>query len=89
MRPAILEKASECVTDSVDKTSRAASAVAGTLGEGLHAAKRAASQGREAASDLLDDASRQIRRNPIGMAVGAFTVGATIGLLVGLMTRRA
>jgi ElaB/YqjD/DUF883 family membrane-anchored ribosome-binding protein len=88
MKTAILEKASGYIEDSAERASRAATAVVGAVDDGMGAAKRVARQSRDAAADLLDDTTRQIRRKPLMAVVSAIGAGIVIGFLIGRNGRR-
>lgn len=88
MKAAILEKATEYVTDSAERASRAASEIAGVVDDGMSAAKRAARRSRDVAEDFVDSTARQIRRKPVLAALAALGVGVTVGLLIGRGSRR-
>lgn len=88
MKSAMLEKTSGYIEDSADMASRTASAVAGAVGDGMTAAKRAARRGRDAAEDFVGDTARHIRRKPVLATLAALGVGVALGLLIGRGRRR-
>lgn len=88
MRQNILEKTGDYIAQSADKASRGAAAVVKVVENGMETAKTAARQGRQAAEDALEGASRRIRRHPVQtvVATGAIAFGA--GLLIGRLFKR-
>lgn len=88
MRQSILERTGECISLSADKASRATSAVADAVEDGVGKAKRAVRQGRDAAEDILDGAARRIQRHPLKAAVATFAVALGAGVLIGVLLKR-
>jgi ElaB/YqjD/DUF883 family membrane-anchored ribosome-binding protein len=88
MKDTILDKASGYLADSAEQASRAAATVSEALDDGTRAARHVVRRGRDAATDALQDAARQIRRKPIATAVGVFAAGVTVGLIVGWIARK-
>jgi ElaB/YqjD/DUF883 family membrane-anchored ribosome-binding protein len=83
MKPAILEKTSEYLDESVHVATKAASAFV----DGAKAAKGAAVRGYEAAEDAVTATGRQIRRKPLAAVLGAIGAGIVVGVLIGRKTK--
>jgi ElaB/YqjD/DUF883 family membrane-anchored ribosome-binding protein len=88
MSQTVVERAAGQIAASARQASRATSAVADAIGDGVGVMRHAASQGRETAQELLTDASRRIRRRPMLSVASTFAVGFTAGALVGWMIKR-
>jgi ElaB/YqjD/DUF883 family membrane-anchored ribosome-binding protein len=83
-----LEQTGEQIAATARKASRAASAVADALEDGVGVARRVAKQGGDAAEELLDDTKKRLQRHPIETVVVTFVVGVTAGIVIGWMMKR-
>jgi hypothetical protein len=83
-----LEQTGEQIAATARKASRAASAVADALEDGVGVARRVAKQGGDAAEELLDDTKKRLQRHPIETVVVTFVVGVTTGIVIGWMMKR-
>ena len=83
-----LEQTGEQIAATARKASRAASAVADALEDGVGVARRVAKQGGDAAEELLDDTKKRLQRHPIETVVVTFVVGVTTGIAIGWMMKR-
>jgi ElaB/YqjD/DUF883 family membrane-anchored ribosome-binding protein len=88
MSQTVLEKTAEHIAESAHKASRATSAVADAIEDGVGAVRRAAKQGGDAAEEFLDDTAGRLKRHPM-LTVGAtFAVGVMAGTLLGWTIKR-
>ena len=88
MAQSILEQTGEEITETARKASRAASAVADALEDGVGAARRVAKQGGDAAEELFDDTKKRLQRHPTETIVVTFAVGIAAGIGIGWIMRR-
>jgi len=88
MAESIFEQTNEYIADTAHKASRAASAVAEAVEDGVGAARRAAKHGCCAAGELLDDTKRRVQRHPLETVVATFAAGIAAGTAIGWMMRR-
>jgi hypothetical protein len=88
MKQSILEQTSEQIADTAHKASRAASAVAEAIEDGVGAARRATKQSFYAGAELLDDTRRRVQRHPIETVVATFAAGIAAGTAISWMVRR-
>ena len=88
----ILEKADAQVTESIRKLSRATSAMADAIDEGVGVIQRAVKRSGDAAEELMDDTTQRVKRHPIEtiaatLAFGVFA-GMVGGVFIGWMMKR-
>jgi ElaB/YqjD/DUF883 family membrane-anchored ribosome-binding protein len=88
MSQTVLERTAEHIAESAHQASRATSAVAEAIEEGVGVVKRAAKQGGDAAEELLNDTTQRIQRHPVLTVATTFAVGFTAGAVVGWMIKR-
>jgi ABC-type transporter Mla subunit MlaD len=88
MKQSMFEQTGEQIADTAYKASRAASAVADALEDGVGAARRAAKQGFYAGAELLDDTRRRVQRHPIETVVATFAAGIAAGTAISWMVGR-
>jgi ElaB/YqjD/DUF883 family membrane-anchored ribosome-binding protein len=88
MTQSVLEQIGERIDDTAHKASRAASVVTDMLEDGVCAARRAAKQGSQAASELYVDTRKQVQRHPVESVAATFAVGVAAGAAVGWMIGR-
>ena len=88
MNKSVLEKAEEHIIDPMHKVSRATTAVAEAIEDGIHAAKRVGKVGSDVAEEFIDDAKDRVKRHPTGTIVAAFAVGFAFGGLLDALMRR-
>jgi ElaB/YqjD/DUF883 family membrane-anchored ribosome-binding protein len=88
MTKSVLDQAGEQITDTAQRASRAASAVADAIEDGVASARRAAKQGGHAAAELIDDTKRRVQRHPIETVLATFAAGITAGAVIGWAIRR-
>jgi ElaB/YqjD/DUF883 family membrane-anchored ribosome-binding protein len=88
MSQTIVERTAEHIADSAQQASRATSAVADAIGNGVGAVRNAAKQGGDAAEEFLNDTTQRIQRHPVLTVATTFAVGFTAGAFIGWMIKR-
>ena len=88
MLQSVLERAGEHIAESARKASRATSAVADAIEDGVGAAKRVAKQGGDAAEEFLDDTTKRLQRHPTETVIASLAVGIAVGILIVRTTKR-
>ena len=88
MSQTVAERAAGHIEESARQASRATSAVAEAIGDGVGVVRRAAKQGGDAAEEFLDDTTRRIRRHPMLTVAATFAAGFTAGVLIGWTLKR-
>jgi ElaB/YqjD/DUF883 family membrane-anchored ribosome-binding protein len=88
MSQTVAERAAEHLAESAHQASRATSAVAEAIEDGVGVVRRAAKRGGDAAEEFLDDATQRIQRHPVLTVATTFALGFTTGALVGWMMKR-
>jgi ElaB/YqjD/DUF883 family membrane-anchored ribosome-binding protein len=88
MIQSVLERTGDQIAETARKASRAASAVADALEDGVGAARRVAKQGGDAAEEFIDDTTGRLQRHPIETVVTTFAIGIAVGVLIGWMVKR-
>jgi ElaB/YqjD/DUF883 family membrane-anchored ribosome-binding protein len=88
MAQSVLEQTGEQIAQTARKASRAVSAVADALEDGVGAAQRVAKQGGDATEELFDDTVKRLQRHPIETVVVTFTIGVAAGVAIGWMMKR-
>jgi ElaB/YqjD/DUF883 family membrane-anchored ribosome-binding protein len=88
MAQSVLKQMGEQIDETARKASRATSAVADALEDGVGAARRTAKHGTYVAAEFLDDAKKRVRRHPIETVVATFAAGTAAGAVISLMMRR-
>lgn len=84
----VLERTGDQVAETARKASRAASAVAEALEDGVGVARRVAKQSGDAAEEFIDDTTKRLQRHPVETIVTTFAVGIAAGVLIGWMIKR-
>jgi uncharacterized protein YacL len=84
----ILEKADAQVAESIRKLSRATSAMAEAIDEGVGAIKLAVKRSGDLAEEMMDDTTQRVKRHPVETVVARFTLGLIVGGLIGWMMSR-
>ena len=88
MSQTVAERTAEHIGESVRQASRATSAIADAIDDGVGVVRRAAKQGGDAAEEFLDDTTQRIQRHPVLTVATSFAVGITAGTLIGWMMKR-
>ena len=84
----IVEKADEQVAESMRKLTRAASAMADAIDEGVGVIKHAVKRSGDAAEEVMDDATQRVKRHPVEAIAATFTLGVLVGGIIGWMVSR-
>ncbi len=88
MAQSVLEQTTEHIAESARKASRATSAIADAIEDGVGVARRVAKQGGDAAEEFLDDTTKRLQRHPVETVVATFAIGIAAGILIGWMMKR-
>ncbi len=88
MSQTVLERTADQIAESAHQASRATSAVADAIDDGVGVVRRAAKQGGDAAEEFLQDTTQRIQRHPALTVAVTFAAGLTAGALIGLMIKR-
>jgi len=88
MTQTVLEQMGVQIDETAQSASRAATAVADALEDGGGAARRVTKQGSDAATELLDDTRRRVRKHPLETVAATFAAGIGAGALIGWMMKR-
>ena len=88
MSETVLDRTAEHIAESARQASRATSAVADAIEDGVGVVRRAAKQGGDAAEEFLDDTTQRIQRHPVLTVATTFAVGFTAGAFLGWMIKR-
>lgn len=88
MSQTVAERTAEHIGESVRQASRATSAIAEAIDDGVGVVRRAAKQGGDAAEEFLNDTTQRIQRHPVLTVATTFAVGVAAGTLIGWMLKR-
>jgi ElaB/YqjD/DUF883 family membrane-anchored ribosome-binding protein len=88
MSQTVAERTAEHIGESARQVSRATSAIADAIDDGVGVVRRAAKQGGDAAEELLNDTTQRIQRHPVLTVATSFAIGVTAGTLIGWMMKR-
>jgi ElaB/YqjD/DUF883 family membrane-anchored ribosome-binding protein len=83
-----LGRTTEYIAESTGQASRATSAVADAMQDGVGVVRRVAKRGGDAAEELFNDTTQRMQRNPVLTVATTFAVGFTAGTLIGWMMKR-
>jgi ElaB/YqjD/DUF883 family membrane-anchored ribosome-binding protein len=84
----IVEKADAQVAESIRKLTRATSAMAEAIDEGVGAIKLAVKRSGDLAEEMIDDTTQRVKRHPVETMVATFSVGIIVGGFIGWMVFR-
>jgi methyl-accepting chemotaxis protein len=84
----ILERADEQVAESIHRLSRASSAMADAIDEGVDVIKRVVKRSGDVAEELMDDTTQRLKRHPVEAMVTTFAFGVVVGAFLGWMMSR-
>ena len=84
----ILERADEQVAESIHRLSRATSAMADAIDEGVDVIKRVVKRSGDVAEELMDDTTQRLKRHPVEATVTTFAFGVVVGAFIGWMMSR-
>jgi ElaB/YqjD/DUF883 family membrane-anchored ribosome-binding protein len=88
MSQTVVERAAGHIAESAQRASRATSAVADAIEDGVGAVRRVAKQGGDAAEEFLNDANQRVQRHPLLTLAATFAIGVTAGTFIGWMMKR-
>jgi len=88
MEQSVFEYASRQIDDTKHLVTGVASAVVDALEDSVLAARRAARDGAEAATELLHNAKGRLQRHPLEAVAARFAAGIAAGAAIGWMMRR-
>ena len=88
MSQTVGERTVEHISESARQASRATSAIADAIEDGVGVVRRAAKQGGDAAEEFLDDTTQRMQRHLVLTVATTFAVGVTAGALIGWMMKR-
>jgi ElaB/YqjD/DUF883 family membrane-anchored ribosome-binding protein len=88
MSQTVVDRTAEHIAESAHQASRATSAVADAIGNGVGAVRRAAKQGGDAAEEFLNDTTQRIQRHPALTVATTFAVGFTAGAILAWIIKR-
>jgi len=83
-----MERTAEHIGKSARQASRATSAIADAIDDGVGVVRRAAKQGGDAAEEILNDTTQRIQRHLVLTVATSFAIGVTAGTLIGWMIKR-
>jgi ElaB/YqjD/DUF883 family membrane-anchored ribosome-binding protein len=84
----IVDKAEAQVAESIRKLTRATSAMAEAIDEGVGAIKLAVKRSGDLAEEMIDDTTQRVKRHPVESVVATFTLGLIVGGLISWMLSR-
>jgi hypothetical protein len=84
----IVDKAEAQVAESIRKLTRATTAMAEAIDEGVGAIKLAVKRSGDLAEEMMDDTTQRVKRHPVESVVATFTLGLMVGGLIGWMASR-
>jgi len=84
----IVDKAEAQVAESMRKLTRATSAMAEAIDEGVGAIKLAVKRSGDLAEEMIDDTTQRVKRHPVETVVATFTLGLIVGGLISWMVLR-
>ena len=88
MSQTVLERTAGHIAESAHQASRATSAVADAIGDGVGVVRRAAKKGGDAAEEFLNDTTQRLQRHLLLTVATTLAVGFTAGALFGWMIKR-
>ena len=88
MSQTVVERTAGRIAESVHQASRATSAIADAIEDGVGAVRRAAKQGGDAAEEILNDTTQRLQRHPLLTVATTFAVGVAAGTLIGWTLKR-
>jgi ElaB/YqjD/DUF883 family membrane-anchored ribosome-binding protein len=88
MEQSVFEHVGQQIDDTSHKAARAASAVVDALEDSVSAARRAARDGADAATEFLYNTKRRLQRHPLETVAVTFAAGIAAGAAIAWMMRR-
>jgi F0F1-type ATP synthase assembly protein I len=84
----IFEKADEQVAESIRRLTRATSAMAEAIDEGVGVIKHAVKKSGDVAEEVMDDTTQRVKRHPVESMAATFAAGILVGAMLGWMVSR-
>jgi F0F1-type ATP synthase assembly protein I len=88
MEQSTFEHVGQQMDDTTHRATRAASAVADAVEDGISAARRIARDGTDAATELLYNTKKHFQRSPFETVALTFVAGIAAGTAIGWMMKR-
>jgi hypothetical protein len=88
MSQTVVERTADHIAESAHQASRATSAVADAIKDGVGVVRRAAKQGGDAAEEFLDDTTQRLQRHLVLTVATTLVVGFAAGALTGWVAKR-
>jgi hypothetical protein len=88
MSQTVVERTAEHIGRSAREASRATSAVADAIEDGVGVVRRAAKESGDAAEEFLNDTSQRFQRHPLLTVAATLAIGVTAGTFIGWMMKR-
>ena len=88
LRENILEKVDAQVAESIRNLSRATSAMAESIDEGVDVIQRAIKRSGDMAEELMDDTTQRVKRHPVETIAATLAIGLVAGAFIGWMMKR-
>jgi hypothetical protein len=88
MSQTVAERTAEHIAESAHQASRATSAIADVIEEGVGVVRRAAKQGGDAAEEFLNETTKRLQRHLLLTFATTFATGLAAGTLIGWIIKR-
>jgi len=88
MERSVFEHVGQQIDDTTHRAARAASVVANALEDSVLAARRAARDGADAATELLYNTKKRLQQHPFETVALTFAAGIAAGTVIGWTMRR-
>jgi ElaB/YqjD/DUF883 family membrane-anchored ribosome-binding protein len=88
MEQSVFEHVGQQIDDTTHRANRAAFAVADAVEDSVLAARRAARDGADAATELLYNTKRRLQQHPLETVAVIFAAGIAAGTAIGWMMKR-
>ena len=88
MPTTVVERTADNIVEAARQTSRATSAIADALDDGVGAARHAAKLGCDAGEEFLNETTPRLQRHLLLTVAATFAIGATTGALLGWFLKR-
>jgi hypothetical protein len=88
MSQSVVEKTAEHITESAHQATRATTAVADAIENGVRIVRRAAKHGGDAAEEFLNDTTERLQRHLVLTVATTFALGLAAVTFIGWMMKR-
>ncbi len=88
MAETVMERIEAQAARPLHHISRATTAVADVIEDGIGAAKRIGKRGSDAAEEFMEDTTQWIKRHPVETVMMAFGTGVIVGGFISWLARR-